>query len=156
MTRLPAPHAEGMSCALPRAAAPCAILHLAGSAEPLTRSRDVPSGPQRMSAIMPRRKLPNFPFPGEALGRKQHVLLSPSNTEEESKQGRVPSSHCIPERAAHTSSLPWSVHLCFTPFRGSGPSGVTFPKSSSLYFESESQHHSTPFSPGCTSPHKPS
>lgn len=60
---------------LARAAAPRAVSRVAGSAELLTRPREVPSGPQRMSAVAPRRKLPNVPFPGEAVGRKQHTLL---------------------------------------------------------------------------------
>lgn len=140
---------------LARAAAPRVMLRVAVSAELLTRPREVPSGPQRTSALAPRRKLPDFPLPGEAVGRKWHTVLSLSNTEQGSKAGRVASSQCIPEWAAHTSSLPWPVPLCVTISWRPGLSGITFLISFSLYFESESQHHSTPSTPGCTSSHKP-
>lgn len=44
------------------------------------------------------------------------------------------------------------VQLCFIPFGGFGLPGITFPISFSLYFESESQYHGTPFPLGCMSP----
>lgn len=71
-----APHS-----AFPWARSSCAVSHLAGCAELLTRSREVPSGPQRMLVITPRRKLPNFPFPREAVGRKRHALFDPEKEE---------------------------------------------------------------------------
>lgn len=76
-------------------------------------SREAPSGPQRMLVITPRKKLPNLPFPREAVGRKKPAFFDIEK--EETGQSNI---------SMHTRKqlMPEVLHvqLCFTPFGGFG------------------------------------
>lgn len=102
--------------ALPWATAPCAILHLAESAEPLTRSRKVPSGPQRMPAIKPRRKFPNSRFPGETGEETAYASLAIKYRREQTGQSNIFSTRSREGSSCHQP--PMVCASLFHPFLG--------------------------------------
>lgn len=100
-----------------------------------------------MLVITPRRKLPNFRFPREAVGRKNHAFFDTEKAE--MGQSNI-SVHTRESSSGQKYPTCNSVSLLLGGFR---LPGITFPISLFFrYLKSDSQHHGTPFPPGCMSP----